>query len=79
MDLGEIIARRKQRKGGQDLRKLARLLAATAARGRAQGLQRALELATVEGWPADIHRTLEAEARAAEQTAREAEERSNIR
>jgi hypothetical protein len=79
MDLGQIIARRKQRKGGEDLRKLTRLLAATSARGRANGLLRALELATVEGWPADIHAALEAEARTAEATAREAEERSNIR
>jgi hypothetical protein len=79
MDLGEIIARRRARKGGGDLRKLARLLAATSARGRATGLQRALELAVTQGWPADITRTLEAEARDAERTAREAEERSNIR
>jgi hypothetical protein len=79
MNLDEIISRRKRRREGQDLRKLSALLAATSARGRSNGLQRALELAVTNGWPADIRRTLEAEARDADRVAREAEQRSSIR
>lgn len=79
MNLDEIMRRRRRRHEAEGLRKIARLQAATFARGRATGLTRALELAVTQGWPASIRRELEAEARDAAVAAREAEERSKIR
>lgn len=79
MQIGDILERRRKRKATEDLRKLARLVGAASARGQANGLVRALELATLAPTLAEARAAIEAEARQAERNAAAAEERSNIR
>ena len=79
MQIGDILERRRKRKEGEGLRKLARLVGAASARGQANGLVRALELATMATSLPEAKAAIEAEARQAERNAAAAEERSNIR
>lgn len=79
MQIGELLDRRRKRRATEDLRKLARLVGAASARGRANGLLRALELATMAATLTEAKAALEAEAREAERNAATAEQRSNIR
>lgn len=79
MQIGELLERRRKRREAEDIRKLARLVGAASARGRANGLTRALEIATMATTLAEATAAIQAEARMADRRAVEAEQRSNIR